>query len=340
MKKVLGALFTLILIFVVSFFFWGSSHTESPSLYNELSNSEVSTSANDTFSIITYNIGYLSGMTNNKAIDRSKDLFDDNLNASASLFNELQPDFIAFQEIDFDSDRSFNVNQMEELSQQTQLSSWAKAVNWDKQYVPFPYLPVSQQFGKIVSGQAVLSNQHILQNEIQGLVKPEANPFYYNAFYLDRLAQVTKVNYKGLSYSSKASFLVIINVHLEAFHADTRDIQINTVLNMYDSYAKDYPVILCGDFNSTPPGATNPWQDDHVIETILNHTGIEMAIGMDENNEREADYFTFNSENPDKRIDYFFYNPNLIEVLDTRVLVEAKQISDHLPVWMKFVIKK
>ena len=339
MKRVLGTVFTLILVFVVSFFFWGSSHTVNPEQYNQISNSGAGTPVNDTFSIITFNIGYLSGMTNNKAIDRSKSLFDNNLNASVSLFQKLKPDFIAFQEIDFDSDRSFNVNQLDELSKQVPLSNWAQAVNWDKRYVPFPYLPVSQQFGKIVSGQGVLSNQTIVQNEIQDLVKPEANPFYYNAFYLDRLAQVTKIDYNGITTSSKMDYLVIINVHLEAFHGETRDIQIKTVLDIYDSYAKDHPVILCGDFNSTPPGATNPYQDDHVIETILNHTGIRMAIGMDENKTNEPVYYTFNSENPDRRIDYFFYNPNFIEVLDTRVLNEAKQISDHLPVWMKFAIK-
>lgn len=336
MKKFLGYTFALLVAFVVIFFFWGSSANENANQYEVISNSSPSATAktpdNDTFSLVTYNIGYLSGMTNNKAVDRSKKMFDNNLNAAVQLFSSIRPDFMALQEIDFDADRSFNVNQMEELSTQVPFQYSAKAVNWDKKYVPFPYLPVSQQFGKVVSGQSVLSQYEIIENSITTLVKPEDNPFYYNAFYLDRLAQTVKIN-----IGTKT--LVIINVHLEAFKPKTRDIQIKTVLDLFHQYAKDFPVILTGDFNSTPPGASNPWQDDHVIETILKDPGIEMAIGMDENAANESNYYTFNSENPDRRIDYFFYHPKFIEVINARVLVEANQISDHLPMYMKFVLK-
>ena len=334
MKKGLLSFVLLLVVFVTGFFFWGSSSTLSDGNYSDISEMKepVSVQNTDTFSMVTFNIGYLSGMTNNKAVDRTAKLFDDKLNKSIHLFQSLQPDFIAFQEIDFDGDRSFNVNQMQELSAQIPYNYAAKAVNWDKRYVPFPYWPISQQFGKVVSGQAVLSQYKITENEIVTLVKPEGNPFYYNAFYLDRLAQVTKIKIGNKD-------LIIINVHLEAFHGETRDIQIKTVVGILHQYSEKHPVILCGDFNSTPPGATKPWQKDNVIKTLLADYQIEMAIGMNENKTNESSYYTFNSETPDRRIDYFFYNPKFIKVLDTRVLKESEQISDHLPVWMKFVLR-
>ena len=334
MKKALLFLLLIIVIFVPSFFFWGSAPTLSSDTYSEITENANQTEkpSSDTFSIITYNIGYLSGMTNNMAVDRTKELFDENLRKSSNLFSELNPDFIAFQEIDFDADRSFNVNQMKEITNQSNFNYSAKAVNWDKQYVPFPYWPISQQFGKVVSGQAVLSQYPILESSIHTLVKPEGNPFYYNAFYLDRLAQITKIKIGKKT-------LHIINIHLEAFHGDTREIQIKTVLGIVHQYSEKHPVILCGDFNSTPPEASNPWQNDNVIRTMLADFQLEMAINMDANKANESNYYTFNSEDPDRRIDYFFYNPKFIKILDARVLTEAEQISDHLPVWMKFTIR-
>jgi len=333
MKKGLLSFLIVFVAFITGFFFWGSSSTLDNDQYSGIFEHGLryQDQGTDTFTMVTYNIGYLSGMTNNKAVDRTKKMYDDNLSHAVSLFKSLNPDFIAFQEIDFDADRSYNVNQMSELSNEIPFDYSAKAVNWDKRYVPFPYWPISQQFGKVISCQAVLSQFKILENNIKTLVKPEGNPFYYNAFYLDRLAQISTIQVNNKE-------LVIINVHLEAFHPETRNIQIKTVLNLFDEYAKDHPVILCGDFNSTPPGATNPWQSDQVIETILNHTGIAMAIDMDTNFANESIFYTFNSETPDRRIDYFLYNPNKISVLEARVVTVAEQISDHLPVWMKFVL--
>lgn len=332
-KKVSLSIFILT-IAVITFFFWGSSNTLKPGSNNWIAENESLTSSyNDTFSLVTYNLGYLSGMTNNKPVERSPKLFHSNMENVIQLFNQIKPNFIAFQEIDFDADRSFNVNQFEEILTQNNFKFGAASVNWDKQYVPFPYWPVSNQFGKVVSGQGILSDYEVAQNEVITLIKPEQNPFYYNAFYLDRLVQVSKIKLPK-------NELVIMNLHLEAFHWETRDEQIKTVLKEFHKYSEDYPVLLCGDFNSTPPGASFQYQKDHVIQTLLNDYQIEMAINLEENKTHEKDYYTFNSDYPDRRIDYIFYNPKFIEVLDARVLTEAGQISDHLPVWMLFKFRR
>ena len=49
--------------------------------------------------------------------------------------------------------------------------------------------------------------------------------------------------------------------------------------------------------------------------------------------------YTFSSGEPVEKIDYIFYNTKYIEKIDSRVVVEAKEISDHLPVLMRFVLK-
>ncbi|MGB1003847.1 MAG: endonuclease/exonuclease/phosphatase family protein [Salibacteraceae bacterium] len=323
-----------ILVLLIGFFFWGSSSTLKVSELNSIEKNinPIQPQPNETLSIITYNLGYLSGMTNNRPVARTKDLFDNNLNKTLEIFQNLTPDFVAFQEIDFNADRSYNINQMNELMEKHPFIYSAKAVNWDKAYVPFPYWPISKQFGKINSGQALLSQHEIIGNDIVSLIKPKDNPFYYNAFYLDRLIQIIKLVVNGRE-------MVIMNLHLEAFHAETRNAQVKTVLKEFHKYSEHFPVIVCGDFNSTPPGVSQPYQDDHVIQTLLNDYQMEMAIGLEENSENEKSYFTFESVNPDRRLDYFFYNPKFIQLVNARVIHEAGDISDHLPVLMQFVFR-
>lgn len=333
MKRIFLVFITVLLAGVIFFYFWGSSSTLSSESYYQIHKLDNASKRNqDTLSIITYNLGYLSGMTNNLPLERTDTFFSNNLSAAIRLFDHMQPDIIAIQEIDFDADRSFNTNQMMEISHQNHFPYAAQAINWDKTYVPFPYWPIRLHFGKVVSGQAVLSNFPILKNEIHVLAKPEENPFYYNAFYLDRLAQLTVVEINK-------SPLIIINVHLEAFHSSTRDIQVKKLLELFHLYSEKYPVILCGDFNSTPPNASDPWQEDHVIQTLLADYQMEMAMGLSDNQQNESQYFTFSSESPSKRIDYFFYNPKFVQFIDAQVITEAGTISDHLPVEMKFVLR-
>ena len=334
MIKKIGIGIVVFLIFVSGFYFWASAPAHSLDDYQDIIeiNYVDIPSPKDTLSIITFNVGYLSGMTNNRAVDRNFKLFEDNLHKSLNVLQALSPDFIAFQEIDFGSDRSYHVNQLNEFQKNMKFPYAAKAVNWDKTYVPFPYWPISQQFGNIYSGQAVLSNYPLIGMDIIPLVKPVNNPFYYNAFYLDRIIQVAKIKVGKKE-------MVIINLHLEAFHANTRDAQIITVLREVHKYSEKYPVLVVGDFNSTPPEATHPYQDDHVIKTILSDFQLEMAIGMDQNKKNESANFTFPSDSPSGRLDYIFYNPKFVQIIDARVVGESEQVSDHLPVYMKFALR-
>lgn len=331
LKKATQLIFIIFTLSLVVFYFWGSSSSHDIDDYNQIQtyNSNTVQINKDTFSLVTFNIGYLSGMTNNTAVERPESLIMRNLEKSVDLFQRIKPDFISFQEIDFDASRSFNFNQAHAIALNASFNYTSTCINWNKKYVPFPYWPISSHFGKTVSGQAIASQYPIIENSSYTLARSKNNTFYYDAFYLDRLAQISTID-MGLIQ------LIIINVHLEAFDSETRNIQIQEVLGIYHQYSETNPVILCGDFNSTPPNATNPYQDDNVIESLLEDTQIEMAIDIYEDMRNEVDYFTFNSESPIRRIDYIFFNPEFITCIDSRVLNEAGQISDHLPVWMKF----
>ncbi|MGB5323003.1 endonuclease/exonuclease/phosphatase family protein [Lutimonas sp.] len=314
--------FACLLFVIVGFYFWASSPNISANNYNNTGQYDYSSSiSNDSMiSIITYNIGYLSGMTNNLPIERPKSLFDQNLNKVIYELKKTDADIVAFQEIDYDSKRSYYVNQQNELGK-LGYSYYGQNINWDKKYVPFPYYPFSLHFGKIVSGQSVLSKYPIKDQERIALQRNSENPFYYDSFYIDRLAQVCKIAIKDKT-------LVLINVHLEAYDQATRKKQMKQVKNLYIKYYKDFPTILLGDFNS------DIHFEDAAIDLIMElpDTGcaaFDTSIAQN----------TFSSDSPSVRLDYIFYNKEFISEVEAKILTQFDLASDHLPLLMKFKLK-
>ncbi len=311
-----------ILFLLVGFYLWASSSKYSISEYAKIEQFQFPSKINNdsVFSIITYNIGYLSGMTNNLAIEKSKQLFDTNLNQVLKYFQKENADILAFQEIDFGSTRSFEINQQNKIAE-IGYNNIAQTINWDKNYVPFPEFPISMHFGKILSGQSILSKYPILLQERIPLQRNSKNPFYYDAFYLDRLAQIVKIKVKN-------HILVVINVHLEAYDTETRIKQTKKIIELYHKFNDDFPTILLGDFNSDIS------YENASIKLIMEIPKIGNAVYTDSNLVK-----TFSSDKPTKRLDYIFYNTNFIQFIDGSVLNEFGQASDHLPLKMVFQIK-
>jgi len=310
-----------VMIFVVIFFFWASSPNYSLNDYSKLitNNHPVKFNKDSVYSIITYNIGYLSGMTNNKAIAKPKDLFDKNLEKVKKEFRLFNSDFIAFQEIDYASARSYKVNQQNEIAE-LGYNFLAQAINWDETYVPFPYWPPSMHFGRMLSGQSILSKYPLKNHQRIVLERVKNNPFYRDALYLERLAQVVTVTIENKD-------LIIINVHLESYDKPTRERQLDVVIDLFNKYKNDYPTILLGDFNSDIE------YENPAINKILTLDNIGNAAF-------ESTYdFSFSSANPFKRIDYIFYSKNSVELIESRVLKQFGEASDHLPIEMKFRLK-
>ena len=324
MKRILKILFGFTLSFsllVVFFFFWGSASVHPLKDKNKIIQQESNTpqTTDSIFSIATYNIGYLSGMTNNLPIAKPKSLFDNNLEQVKAVLKPLNIDILAFQEIDFASARSYDVNQQQEIAK-LGYPFIGQAVNWDKRHLPFPQWPISLQFGRVYSGQSVLSKYPIKKQERIVLQPVDADPFYRTAFYLDRLAQVDKIDINNKT-------VVVINVHLEAFDKPTRTKQTLKVLNLFNSYKDSYPTLLVGDFNS---------------DAKYKNAGIAPFIDNPEIG--NAAYIkpypnTYSSVKPVKRIDYIFYNKNFIEEISSRVITEMGDASDHIPLMMTFKLK-
>ncbi|GAA4842960.1 endonuclease/exonuclease/phosphatase family protein [Algivirga pacifica] len=326
LKKVLRNSFwalDLLALGVGSFYWWAKSPTLSSDDYARLEQYPFpSPSAHgDTFKIISYNIGYLSGMTNNLNVRPSKKMYDRHLERAKKYFKEQDADIIALQEVDFDSKRSYRVNQHMELINHLQMGHGALAVNWDKQYVPFPYFPPSVHFGKMLSGQSILSKYPITFQDRIVLEEVKDRPFYYRQMYLSRLAQVTKLKLQEKE-------VILINVHTEAFIKETRYNQISYLHSLFKRYARDYPVLMVGDFNSDPA------YEEAAIELFLSDKTIESAIPKEFAEDKEV--LTYPSDAPYELLDFIFYNKDKIEPVGWEVLESFGQVSDHLPISFSF----
>ena len=325
MKRYLKSLFYLLLLFLflfTGFYFWASSPNLSREEYAIIESSDPAAApSNDSvFSVLTYNIGYLSGMTNNLPVEKPRSLYEKNLLKVLAELKAVNADILAFQEIDYHSKRSYFINQQSEIAELAYPFA-GKCINWDKRYVPFPYYPFSMHFGQMLSGQSVLSKYPILEQERIELVRNVSQPFYSDRFYLDRLAQVVRLRLGK-------QMLVLINVHLEAFDKDTRLQQTRRVRELYLKYYKEFPTILLGDFNSDPE------ELDPSIQLILDLPKTGNAAFGNAGKEK-----TYSSREPTKRLDYIFYNTEFIQELGGKVLREFQEASDHLPVLMQFKFK-
>lgn len=321
---------------IALFYFWGSAGSYSKQNYAAILNyaegginEGAVITAEDIHTIVSYNLGYLSGLANNTTAQTERAFFEANQQQVITALKAANPDIVALQEVDFDSRRSYHVDQARAIAQAIDFINGAIAVSWDKNYVPFPYWPPAAQFGKILSGQSIISRFpfSIQKNSRIVLEKVASNPFYYNAFYLDRLAQVSEVGWPGKT-------IIVINVHLEAFDEPTRVSQTRFVRSLAEDYAKTHPVIVLGDFNSSLNRAE---ESEFSIKIMADSEPFASAVPPDQWDSTAM--ATFPSDQPEYKLDYIWYTPNTIEAVSAEVISAAAESSDHLPLMMKFRLK-
>lgn len=355
MRILVKTFLALLVLFVAAFFgfyFWAGSPVltadELATLQHFNRKDAPTAPLEDEFTIVTYNVGYFSGMANNLPVSLNKDYIAGNLAMALKALKPLKPDIIAMQEIDFDAARSAYQDQLAAVangfnSGQISLEMFygAKAVNWNKTYVPFPYWPPSVQFGHMVSGQAILSSHKFSDHQRHVLLKRQDKPFFYRKFYIDRLAQCVIVDL--------GRPLAVINVHLESWDRKTRGAQIRQVAEFVRQMQKKAPVILLGDFNTVPvwadkkTGYPDEFQDyagEETLLVVMNDLGLKPAFDKQSFKGDQSGTLTFPSAAPTRKLDHIFYDPEAIEPISRRVVKEAGSASDHLPVAMTFRFKQ
>lgn len=159
----------------------------------------------------------------------------------AQAANGSAPDFMFFQEIDTDSDRSYHVNQVKAVKDTFSTYESSFASNFHSGFLAYP---LHDMHGKVNSGILTLSRVNMI-NSIRRSY-PVTTDFPDKYFDLDRCFQITR--YKLPDKHS----LVLINSHMSAYDkgGKFRAAQLKLLTDtLVSEYAKGNYVIAGGDWN-------------------------------------------------------------------------------------------
>lgn len=281
--------------------------------------------------LVTYNMGYASGLKNNQGNVLTREEIAQNLNTMITTLKAKNPDVVALQEVDFFAKRSFDSDQARVLADGLGLPYMAYTVTWNKRYLPWPYWPISHQFGRVISGQAILSRYPIVSQKTYLQDKPKKNAFWYNWFYLDRIFQNVQIDVNGKKIS-------VWNVHLEAFDEMARLMQAQKLAELAKSDGAALKFVL-GDFNSA--SFVNP--EISAGEKTDSPQAFNLFLKQSEMKATESNSpaYTFPSNLPIQKIDHIFYAGEAA-LLESGVITQTSSpdhgkftASDHLPVWVR-----
>lgn len=331
-KMILGFVGFFVLLYLWASYPWDLYSGTVEDKFGVVESSEAAPERPTTLRVMTWNMAYAYGMNSQgtaEYVPYDEDQYNEHMNGIADTINAAQADIVLLQEVDFHASRSFKHNQLQELAQKTGLRYWAQAQTWKANYVPFPFYPLSRQFGSMNSGGGILSRWPIQSNHIQLLSKPTAKAWWYNLFYPYRYFQKVeiKINEKVIS---------IVNLHLEAFDIESKNEQAKELVKFVKKHRPD---IVGGDFNMLPDGAmkrsgfANPvdrYENDPTFSTVLKMDYKE-AVDLASYQLKEDIWFTFPSIRPDRRLDYLFFKDEWTLIQAEVVGGPHSEVSDHLP---------
>jgi len=339
--SVAGAIASLV-IAAVLFLLWAAGGRQSQGTFegavHDYGASETAAApAGGSLVVMTWNIAYAHGPGSEGtgyAIRPRADI-EARLAKIGEVIRDSGADIVLLQEVDFDSDRSHRVDQLEALAHSTGLRHAARAVSWRARHIPFPYWPPSAHWGRMESGGAVISRYPIESNRVTLHPKPASHSSVYNAFYLFRYSQTVGVDIGGRT-------LRVVNNHLDAYDRANREGQARALAAMVRDFGTSEDAasgvdIVAGDMNAPPPEAAllhgfpdEPEADFRGDGTLAVLRGIDGLREVAPAASGESGGLTFPAWDPNRRLDHVFARHGL-EIKTVRVL-ETGDLSDHLPV--------
>ena len=174
----------------------------------------------------------------------SEQIVRDNMNGILSELARQDADIYLLQEVDFDSYRSYYVNQADTYRHGLSLNM-AVAYNYKCDFVPFPWPPL----GKVESGLVTFTDLNVTQATRESLPVPFTWPM--RVANLKRCLLVERI-----PVADSGRELVLINLHLEAYDdGEGKAAQTRQLLDfIHQEYEKGNYVIAGGDFNQTFEG--------------------------------------------------------------------------------------
>ncbi|MDO5449070.1 MAG: endonuclease/exonuclease/phosphatase family protein, partial [Clostridia bacterium] len=200
------------------------------------------------YKITAYNVGFgayradfgffMDGGKESRA--KSAESVNEAFDGITAVIKEQDPDFMMFEEVDVDADRSWHINQKEILENAFTGYDSAFGINYDSAFLMYP---VFKPHGKSLSGIATFSRFNMTSSLRRSLpIETSARKIVD----LDRCYTVSRVP------TSDGNELVLYTVHLSAYTSDgsvaTKQLKM-LLTDMQGEYDKGNYCIAGGDFN-------------------------------------------------------------------------------------------
>lgn len=179
------------------------------------------------------------------------------LDTVASLHNGTAPDFMLFQEVDRNSDRSYHVNQVQATNSKFSEDASYYAQNFHTGFLAYP---IPEFHGSVDAGLMTLSN--VAATESTRRSYPVDQSFFAKFFDLDRCFMVTRYP------TDDGHELVLINSHMSAYDAGgtMRAKQLAMLRDILTKErAKGNYVIAGGDWNHALAGSLSLYPSDQQV---------------------------------------------------------------------------
>ncbi len=307
------------------------------------------TKPGDTLSLLIWNIGYC-GLgaemdffnDGGKMVRASEEQSAKYLKAVSTFVSTMKDsvDIFLIQEVDRNSKRSYNTDQIPVIANELPDFSWSFALNYDVKFVPvpfgLPYTPYGKTYGGLVSYSRFKPSSSTRVQYPGGFAWPT------KLYMLDRCAMEFRYPL------SSGKELVVVNTHNTAYDetGEIKKVEMEFMKKRYEAeVAKGNTVIVGGDWNQVPPG----FDSKHFSSNLSDgYTPQSLTMDMLPKDFKVSYDSTLASNRSNVTsyeagktyttlIDFFISSAN-VEILNVHGIDMQFRYSDHQPVYLQVVI--
>ncbi len=275
-----------------------------------------------------------------KMVRAPKENVEKNIDGALAFLGKKEADFYMLQEVDYNSKRSYKINQYEKYKAALPAYSSTFSVNYRAPRVPLPVFEPWNVMGKMESGLGTFSKYTPSSSTRYQL--PGEYPWPDRIFHLDRCAAFHRYP------MANGKEMIVVNVHNSAYDSGgtLKKAQMEYLQDKFNAeYEKGNYLIIGGDWNQRPHGI-NP--DEFGGKELENPEGMivpesyfsdwHWAYDPDTPTNRALKDPYKAGETRINLIDFFLVSPNL--EIDTVHTVDMQfAYSDHQPVFLGVSIK-
>ena len=258
-----------------------------------------------------------TAVTGSDSVAKDRETVERNTNGALDAVARLNPDFMFFQEVDEDGDRSHHFNQVQAVKDKFRTDGVVYAENFHTAYL---FYPLNKPHGKNNAGIVTVTSKYASSAVRRSF--PVDNGFINKFFDLDRCFSITYLPVEGSD-----NYLCLVNVHMSAYDKGgvirQQQLQLLNEVLTAEVEAGNY-VVAGGDFNHDIAGS------DGLFPTEMERPEWVYSLGDDDLDTKGVNYTVV--------LDGFIVSDNVEAVGVTNIDLDF-EFSDHNPVMMTFRLK-